>query len=285
MALLRLAASAALLAAPAAASMWGKPLRFRADVSAGVAAARGASIITVGALSLSHLRSPLLCGASACAQGTFKIVEVSDVHHTGNLFCTDISKAQQAYPCSDANGTAFFQQAIRDEDPDVFVFTGDNVCGGDVFGGQNALDGLLKDFVSASNTVPWLAVEGAVPACGRPRSLLLRLIVPALPSRSLSSPPSPSSPPPSLSSPRQPRWRVRPQLQAGRRLPAHAAQRPQRAQPEQRQRQRRAHLRQHELLARRAYATSGLRSRPCCVSLTRARARRASATSGLCLRP
>ena len=93
-------------------------------------------------------------------QGTFKIVEVSDIHHTGNLFCKDISPSQQKWPCSDANGTAFFQQAIRDEDPDVFVFTGDNVCSGDVFGGQNALDGLLKDFVSASNTVPWLAVEG-----------------------------------------------------------------------------------------------------------------------------
>jgi hypothetical protein len=113
----------ALLPVAVLASTWGKPLRFRDD-------------------------------------GTFKLVEVSDVHHTGNLFCKDISAAQQRYPCSDANGTAFFQQAIRDEDPDVFVFTGDNVCGGDVFGGQNALDGLLKDFVSASNTVPWLAVEG-----------------------------------------------------------------------------------------------------------------------------
>jgi hypothetical protein len=109
----------------ASANTWGKPLRFRAD-------------------------------------GTFKIVEVSDVHHTGNLFCKDISAAQQKYPCSDANGTAFFQQAILDEDPDVFVFTGDNVCSGDIFGGKNALDGLLADFVKASNTVPWLAVEGCV---------------------------------------------------------------------------------------------------------------------------
>ena len=82
------------------------------------------------------------------------------MHHTGNLFCKDISAAQQKYPCSDANGTAFFQQAIKDEDPDVFVFTGDNICSGDIFGGQNALDGLLVDFVKATNTVPWLAVEG-----------------------------------------------------------------------------------------------------------------------------
>jgi hypothetical protein len=86
---------------------------------------------------------------------------VSDVHHTGNLFCKDISAAQQKYPCSDANGTAFFRQVIADEDPDVFIFTGDNVCGGDIFGGQNAIDGLLADFVKPSYTgPPWLAVEG-----------------------------------------------------------------------------------------------------------------------------
>jgi len=95
--------------------------------------------------------------------GTFKMVEVSDIHHTGNLFCKDISAAQEKYPCSDANATTFFQKLIELEDPDVFVFTGDNVCGGDIFGGQNALDGLLKDFVSADYTgPPWLLVEGNV---------------------------------------------------------------------------------------------------------------------------
>ncbi len=55
----------------------------------------------------------------------FQIVEVSDVHHTNNLFCRDISAAQEKYPCSDDNGTAFFQTLIALEDPDVFVFTGE----------------------------------------------------------------------------------------------------------------------------------------------------------------
>lgn len=82
------------------------------------------------------------------------------MHHTGALGCRDLSPAQQKYPCSDANGTAFFRELVRAEDPDVFVFTGDSVCGGDIFGGKNAIDGLLADFVAASNTVPWLAVEG-----------------------------------------------------------------------------------------------------------------------------
>lgn len=81
---------------------------------------------------------------------------------TGNLFCKDISAAQEKYPCSDKNGTTFFQSLIALEDPDAFVFTGDSVCSGDIFGGKNALDGLLKDFVAASNTVPWLLVEGCV---------------------------------------------------------------------------------------------------------------------------
>jgi len=116
-----------LLPALAVASTWGKPLRFRAD-------------------------------------GTFKITEVSDIHHTGNLFCKDISAAQEKYPCSDANATTFFQTLIALEDPDVFVFTGDNICGGDIFGGKNALDGLLKDFVAANFSVPWLMVEGRLQA-------------------------------------------------------------------------------------------------------------------------
>ena len=43
----------------------------------------------------------------------------------------------------------------------MFVFTGDNVCGGDIFGGKSAIDGLLADFVKAdAPLVPWLAVEG-----------------------------------------------------------------------------------------------------------------------------
>ena len=47
------------------------------------------------------------------------------MHHTNNLFCRDISAAQEKYPCSDDNGTAFFQTLIALEDPDVFVFTGE----------------------------------------------------------------------------------------------------------------------------------------------------------------
>jgi hypothetical protein len=119
-------ALAALAAAPAAAQgTWGKPLRFRAD-------------------------------------GTFKIVEVSDVHFTLNSKCNDLSAAQQRYPCSDANATAFWRTLIAEEDPDLFLFTGDNVCGGCALGGGAAIDGLLADWApgGANAHVPWLAVEG-----------------------------------------------------------------------------------------------------------------------------
>lgn len=34
------------------------------------------------------------------------------------------------------------------------------MCSGDIFGGQNAIDGLLKDFVAANVSTPWLLVEG-----------------------------------------------------------------------------------------------------------------------------
>ena len=114
------------------------------------------------------------------------------MHHTGNLFCTDISKAQEKYPCSDANATTFFQTLIALEDPDAFVFTGDNVCGGDVFGGQNALDGLLKDFVAANFSTPWLLVEGQV------RTRIRN--PPGFVSRANSPPPPPPPPPPQSSS-------------------------------------------------------------------------------------
>jgi hypothetical protein len=59
------------------------------------------------------------------ADGTFKIVEVSDTHFTRNHRCTDLSAAQQRYPCSDANATAFWRTLIEEEDADVFLFTGD----------------------------------------------------------------------------------------------------------------------------------------------------------------
>ena len=65
----------------AAAQKWDQPLRFRAD-------------------------------------GTFKIVEVSDTHFTRNLFCRDLSPAQERYPCSDANATAFWRKLIVEEDPE-----------------------------------------------------------------------------------------------------------------------------------------------------------------------
>jgi hypothetical protein len=74
---------------------------------------------------------------------------------------TKKSPAQEKYPCSDANGTNFWKSVVEIEQPDVFVFTGDNVCGGDIFGGKSAIDGLLADFVKAdAPLVPWLAVEG-----------------------------------------------------------------------------------------------------------------------------
>jgi hypothetical protein len=55
------------------------------------------------------------------ADGTFKAVEVSDTHFTNNPRCTDISKSQQRYPCSDKNATEFWAKLIQQEDPDLFI--------------------------------------------------------------------------------------------------------------------------------------------------------------------
>lgn len=92
--------------------------------------------------------------------GTFKIVEVSDVHYTANLFCNDLSDAQKQYPCSDNNATEFWKKLILEEDADLFIFTGDNVCNGDILGGDHSIEGMLADWVSGVNKVPYVAVLG-----------------------------------------------------------------------------------------------------------------------------
>ncbi len=96
------------------------------------------------------------------SDGTFKVVEVSDTHFTRNLFCNDLSPAQERYPCSDENATAFWRKIIVEEDPDLFLFTGDNVCSGNVFGGADSIEGLLKDWQPGGSNahVPFVAVEG-----------------------------------------------------------------------------------------------------------------------------
>jgi hypothetical protein len=79
-----------------------------------------------------------------------------------NKACNDLSPAQSRWPCSDANGTAFWRSLIALEDPDLFLFTGDNVCGGDPDGGAAAINGLLSDWAPGGPNagVPWVAVEG-----------------------------------------------------------------------------------------------------------------------------
>ena len=114
------------------------------------------------AIVLATLAAPAAAQLRFRADGTFKIVEVSDTHFTRNHRCNDLSTAQQRFPCSDANATAFWRQLIVDEDPDVFLFTGDAVCGGDSAGGADALEGLLADWAEggANAHVPWVVVEG-----------------------------------------------------------------------------------------------------------------------------
>jgi hypothetical protein len=96
------------------------------------------------------------------ADGTFKAVEVSDTHFTNNPRCNDLSPAQQRFPCSDKNGTEFWAKLIQQEDPDLFIFTGDAVCSGDILGGANAIEGLLRDWAPGGPNahVPWVLVEG-----------------------------------------------------------------------------------------------------------------------------
>ena len=76
------------------------------------------------------------------------------MHFTNNPFCNDLSPSQKKWPCSDKNATEFWAKLIEQEDPDVFIFTGDNVCSGDILGGSNAIEGMLEAWTTGRITTP-----------------------------------------------------------------------------------------------------------------------------------
>ena len=47
-----------------------------------------------------------------------------------NTKCNSLTTAQQQWPCTDLNTTDFLRRLIELENPDLVVFTGDNIDGG-----------------------------------------------------------------------------------------------------------------------------------------------------------
>ncbi|OAY62041.1 probable inactive purple acid phosphatase 29 [Manihot esculenta] len=115
----------------------------------------------VAVLAFSHLVAVL--GAQKQLRfgqnGNFKILQVADMHFADGKItpCLDVFPGQMR-TCSDLNTTAFIERMIRAENPDLIVFTGDNIFG---FDATDAAKSLTAAFAPAiSSNIPWVAVLG-----------------------------------------------------------------------------------------------------------------------------
>ncbi|BAF25682.1 probable inactive purple acid phosphatase 29 isoform X1 [Oryza sativa Japonica Group] len=91
--------------------------------------------------------------------GTFKVVQVADMHYADGrrTGCLDVLPSEAA-GCSDLNTTAFLYRLFRDEDPDLVVFTGDNIYGFDATDAAKSMDAAIAPAINMN--LPWAAVIG-----------------------------------------------------------------------------------------------------------------------------
>ncbi|XP_050236496.1 probable inactive purple acid phosphatase 29 isoform X2 [Mercurialis annua] len=71
--------------------------------------------------------------------------------------CLDVYPAQMP-TCSDLNTTAFIRRMIRAENPDLIVFTGDNIFGFDATDPAKSMDEAFAPAIESN--IPWVAVLG-----------------------------------------------------------------------------------------------------------------------------
>ncbi|KAM0873772.1 hypothetical protein ACQ4PT_037846 [Festuca glaucescens] len=91
--------------------------------------------------------------------GTFKVLQVADMHYADGRRtpCKDVLPAQDR-GCSDLNTTAFLYRVLRAEDPDLVVFTGDNIYGADSTDAAKSMDAAIAPAIAMR--LPWAAVIG-----------------------------------------------------------------------------------------------------------------------------
>ncbi|KAF7060164.1 hypothetical protein CFC21_066974 [Triticum aestivum] len=91
--------------------------------------------------------------------GTFKVLQVADMHYADgrSTGCEDVLPEQVA-GCSDLNTTAFLYRVLRAEDPDLVVFTGDNIYGADSTDAAKSMDAAIAPAIAMN--IPWAAVLG-----------------------------------------------------------------------------------------------------------------------------
>ncbi|MQL90975.1 hypothetical protein Taro_023578 [Colocasia esculenta] len=91
--------------------------------------------------------------------GTFKILQVADMHYGEGWTtrCKDVLPSQFA-GCSDLNTTRFLRRMIGAEEPDLIVFSGDNIFGPST---SDAAKSLSEAFGPAiESKLPWAAILG-----------------------------------------------------------------------------------------------------------------------------
>ncbi|KAI4989244.1 hypothetical protein ZWY2020_036561 [Hordeum vulgare] len=91
--------------------------------------------------------------------GTFKVLQVADMHYADGLStpCEDVLP-EQVPGCSDLNTTAFLYRLLRAEEPDLVVFTGDNIFGNDSSDSAKSMDAAIAPAIAMK--LPWAAVLG-----------------------------------------------------------------------------------------------------------------------------
>ncbi|KAJ4803867.1 purple acid phosphatase 14 [Rhynchospora pubera] len=91
--------------------------------------------------------------------GEFKIVQVADMHYADgrSTGCLDVFPNQEA-TCSDLNTTDFLFRVFRAENPDLVVFTGDNIFGFDATDPVKSMNMAFAPAVALK--LPWAAILG-----------------------------------------------------------------------------------------------------------------------------
>lgn len=91
--------------------------------------------------------------------GEFKILQISDTHYANgkDTLCRDVLPFQFQY-CSDLNTTDFLRRFIHTEDPDLIIFTGDNIHAIDCYNYNKSMDEIFAPAIESN--IPWTAILG-----------------------------------------------------------------------------------------------------------------------------
>jgi predicted MPP superfamily phosphohydrolase len=89
--------------------------------------------------------------------GSFKILQVADIHFGNGETdkCVDINLTKYPYSCSSLNSTQFIKSIVDIENPDLIIYTGDNID-------SKASNGIvaLNSVFNLRNQGPWAAILG-----------------------------------------------------------------------------------------------------------------------------